>query len=83
MNIDTKCDLYMCYVMSVPGKIIKDIQIVHAWVNKKNIKQTIAFNLSPPTATYIHQWIGPALVQTMASPLFSTKPLFKQMMGYC
>ena len=34
-------------------------------------------NLSPPSATCICQWIGPALVQQMACHLFGAKPLSK------
>ena len=40
-------------------------------------------NLSPPSAAYIRQWIGSALVQIMACRLFGTKPLSKPMLGYC
>ena len=42
-----------------------------------------AIATSPPSATYIRQWIGSALVQTMASCLFGAKPLSKLMLGYC
>ena len=34
-------------------------------------------NSSPPSATYMHQWTGSALVQVMACRLFSAKPLPK------
>ena len=40
-------------------------------------------NSSPPSATYMHQWIGSALVQIMACRLFSAKPLSKPVLGYC
>ena len=40
-------------------------------------------NLSPPSAAYMRQWIGSALVQIMACRLFSTNPLSKQMLVYC
>ena len=40
-------------------------------------------NSSPPSAAYMCQWIGSALVQIMACRLFSTKPLSKPMLGYC
>ena len=36
-----------------------------------------------PTATYMRQWIGPALVQIMACRLFGTTPLSKPMLDYC
>ena len=32
-------------------------------------------NSSPPSATYMRQWIGPTLVQIMACRLSSAKPL--------
>ena len=41
------------------------------------------FNSSPPSATYMHQWIMSALVQIMACRLYGTKPLSKPMLGYC
>ena len=42
-----------------------------------------SFNSSPPSAAYIRQWIGSALVQIMACRLFGAKPLSKPMLGYC
>ena len=41
------------------------------------------FNSSPPSAAYMRQWIGSALVQMMAWRLFGAKPLSKPMLGYC
>ena len=40
-------------------------------------------NLSPPSAAYMRQWIGSALVQIMAGRLFGTKPLPEPMLAYC
>ena len=40
-------------------------------------------NSSPPSAAYIRQRIGSALVQTMACRLFGAKPLSKPMLGCC
>ena len=42
-----------------------------------------AFNSSSPSAAYMRQWTGPALVQIMACRLFGAKPLSKPMLGYC
>ena len=39
-------------------------------------------NSSPPSAAYMRQWIGAALVQIMVCHLFGAKPLSKPMMGY-
>ena len=40
------------------------------------------FNSSPPSAAYMRQSIGSALVQIMACRLFAAKPLCKPMLGY-
>ena len=40
-------------------------------------------NSSPPSATYMRQWTGSALVQIMACCLIGAKPLSKPMLGYC
>ena len=40
-------------------------------------------NSSPPSATYMHQWIESALVQRMPCRRFNAKPLSKPMLGYC
>ena len=42
-----------------------------------------SFNSSPPSAAYMGQWIGSALVQIMVCRLFGTKPLPEPMLGYC
>ena len=42
-----------------------------------------AFNSSPPSATYMCQWTGSALVQIMACRLFGAKPLSEPMYGCC
>ena len=41
------------------------------------------FYSSPPSAAYMRQWIGPALVQIMPCRLFGAKPLSKPMLDYC
>ena len=40
-------------------------------------------NPSSQSAAYMRQWIGSALIQIMACSLFGTKPLSKQVLGYC
>ena len=40
-------------------------------------------NSSPPSAAYMRQWIGSALVQIMACRLFGAKPLPELMLVYC
>ena len=36
-----------------------------------------------PSAAYMRQWTGSALVQVMACRIFGAKPLSKPMLGYC
>ena len=40
-------------------------------------------NSSPPSATYMRQWMRSVLVQIMACRLCGTKPLSKPMLSYC
>ena len=40
------------------------------------------FNSSLPSAAYVRQWIGSALIQIMAYRLFSTKPLSKPIVNW-
>ena len=49
-------------------------------VNWSNIMD---FSSSPPSAAYVRQLIGSALVQIMACRLFGAKPLSKPNLGYC
>ena len=48
--------------------------------NKESIT---GINSSTPSAAYMCQWIGSALVQIMACRLFGAKPLSKSMLVYC
>ena len=41
------------------------------------------FQLSPPSAAYMRQWSGSALVQIMACRLDGAKPLSEPMLMYC
>ena len=43
----------------------------------------IVINSYPPSAAYIRQWTGSALVQVMACRLFGAKPLPEPMLAYC
>ena len=45
--------------------------------------ETFCINSSPPSAAYVRQWIGSALVQIMACRRFGAKPLSTPMLGYC
>ena len=52
-------------------------------LQKLSLNSPWSVNSSPPSATYMHQWTGSAVVQIMACHLFGTKPLSKPMLGYC
>ena len=39
-------------------------------------------NSSPPSAAYVHHWIGSALLQLMACRLFGAKPLPEPILAY-
>ena len=43
----------------------------------------IRVNSSPPSAPYMHQWTGSALIQVMACRLFGAKPLPEPLLAYC
>ena len=45
--------------------------------------QLTAFSLVLHIYIYIHQWLGPTLVQIMACHQVGAKPLFKPMLEYC
>ena len=53
----------------------------HTTVHGNSILKNIG--VSPPSATYMRQWIWPALVQIRACRLFGAKPLSQPMLGYC
>ena len=61
-----------------------DYRIILAFVVSLHCYMHIEFqliNLSPPSIAYMHQWIGPAMVQMMACRLFGAMPLSKLMLG--
>ena len=49
----------------------------------ENAGRWSCFNSSPPSAAYMCQWIGSALVEIMARHLLGTEPLSEPMMDYC
>ena len=78
------------------GKNITEIRIKYnchpwklIWISIPNLdlvsdlNKVITINSSPPSAGYMRQWIGSALVKIMACHLFATKPLSKPMLRYC
>ena len=69
--------IYNCMDTVMKHHII--VNILHQQIDKK----ASSMNSSPPSATYMCQWIGSALVQIMTCCLFHTKPLSKPMLGCC
>ena len=62
------------------------VNIVNLWWIADELLRAItagSFNSSPPSAAYMRQWIGSALIKIMACHLFGAKPLSKPMLGYC
>ena len=53
------------------------------WTNDDNKHKVHSINSSPPSAAFMSQWIGSALVQIIACRLFGAKPLSKPIQGYC
>ena len=68
---------------------IKLVSIDYSSDREPNMEPAISWNnydpgdISPPSAAYMRQWIGSALVQMMACRLFGTKPLSKPTLRYC
>ena len=59
------------------------VEMIHSGEREIHQYKTEEFiNTSPPSAAYMRQWIGWALVQIMYCRLFSAKPLPKPMLGY-
>ena len=58
--------------------------IVLTWFGREySIPHTGRVNSSPPSATYMRQWAGSALVRVMAWRRTGAKPLPEPMLAYC
>ena len=57
--------------------------VIHLASSKSYHHFKCFLNSSPPSATYMNQWTGSALVQVMAWRLFGAKPLPEPMLTYC
>ena len=69
-------NIYVC-----DGKMLSQMIFVD---DLENFVQPLRTLLTPsPSAAYMRQWIGSALVQIMACRLFATKPLSKPVPGHC
>ena len=69
------CKGILCMCMDTRDYEYGCTYAMYAWI------VTPSVNSSPPSAAYMHQWIGSALVQIMACRLFGAKPLSKPMLG--
>ena len=65
----------MLLLRRVPAGMITSMYSPTIFVN-------VTLNSSPHIATYMRQWIGPALVQVMVCRIFGAKPLSKPVLGY-
>ena len=70
-----------------PKKLRGLVMASYIWHSAKegvpSYNTTSPADSSPPSAVWMHQWIGSALVQIMVCHLFSTKPLSKRILGNC
>ena len=76
--------------MKLAKYIMNNLFFLNAWVRQQYLNHlstflhfTLFVNSSPPSAAYIRQWTGSALVQVMACRLFGAKPLPEPMLVYC
>ena len=71
--------------MKSPMLLSNHLQLSSWWyflVNNRYNHQGYVVNSAPPSAAYMHQGTGSALVHVMACRLFGAKPLPKPMLGY-
>ena len=76
--LNSNCDLTKLPLKSRNGRWLHTYEN-HGW--RYMYLCTPYFNSSPPSAPYMRQWIGSALVQIMTCRLFGAKPSFKPMLG--
>ena len=57
-------------------------QATNHYLNQSWPRSIASLNSSPPSASYMRQWIGSALIQIMACCLFSAEPLSEPILGY-
>ena len=67
----------------VIGIIIETTNRATGTVMKGKVRMGMYINSSPPSAEYMPEWTGPALVQIMACRLIGAKPLSEPMLEYC
>ena len=82
-----KLNLYMCCPMSTTyedGTLHNLSHLLITWFAVLPLGWFVQrINSSPPSAGYMRQWTGSALVQIMACHLFGAMPLFEPMLDYC
>ena len=77
---DRQCDV----ISDIPLSLHWWCHMWHTCISFMLVSQLEAgVNTSPPSAAYMRQWNGSALVQIMACLLFNPKPLSKPTLGYC
>ena len=76
---------YLCWMIWLLSSARNGFNVLHH-LNVKECWTRFIFtflNSSPPSAAYMRQWIGSALVEVMACRLFGAKPLPQPMLTYC
>ena len=68
------------WMLSHPPCAVLLIIHCHGWITAGS---SLDVNSSPPSAAYMRQWTGSALVQIMACRLSGAKPLPEPMLPYC
>ena len=68
-------------VSAILGRCVESVVFV-AFIDLTIMSGYSHFNSSPPSAAYMRQWIGSALVRVMACRLFGAKPLTEPMLTY-
>ena len=64
--------------------VTKPSRVCSPSISGYDINATVScFNSSPPSAAYMRQWNGPALVQATACRLYGAKSLPEPMLTYC
>ena len=69
-----QCVILWCHMASSGANELRSSDF---YVASPNLVIIVLVDSSPPSATYMHQWLWSALVEITACCLFSTKPLSK------
>ena len=93
-NVEAESRLFFEISSAILNEVIQSTKVIwNLWKWENFGRKCFSFfiqhcacwwlNSSPPSAAYMRQWIGAALVQIMACRLFGANPLSKPKLGYC